>query len=102
MNEIIMWLLAGLTFIPVNIAKSLLGTEGKVNVWILSGFSVVVALTGLLVSGEVALADFSLDDLQALAKVVGQVIAGATLVYKLAPEKLASVGEGARSSILGQ
>ena len=80
MEQAIYWLVGGIGMPLIQWLKGLLSLEGKGTVWLTVGISIVLALAALLVSKELELGDFSPER---ILGAVGQILAGATLAYKL-------------------
>lgn len=80
MEQIILWM-AGAFGVPlVNALKKFFGLEGKAAVWLTAGVSAALALVAVLFSGSGAGGEFGPEQLFAA---FGQVLAAATLAYKL-------------------
>jgi hypothetical protein len=80
MEEALYWL-AGAIGVPlVQWLKEVIGAQGKSAVWLTVAVAVILSIAALFLSQELALSDFTLPNLVA---VFGQVLAAATLAYKL-------------------
>jgi hypothetical protein len=80
MENALSWLV-GFVGVPlVNFVKMKFGLEGKMAMLLVVVVSVLLALASLFVSKEMELADFSLANFFAA---FGQVLAAATMAYKL-------------------
>ena len=80
MEQAIYWLVGGVGMPLIQWLKEALGLEGKAAVWLTIGVSIALALSALLISKELAWGDFSPER---ILGAVGQILAGATLAYKL-------------------
>ena len=80
MEQVLYWLAGGLGVPLIQWLKGSLGVRGAGAVWLTAAVSVLLALGALFVSRRATLADFSTANLVA---VFGQVLAAATLAYKL-------------------
>lgn len=80
MEEALIWLIGAFSIPLINALKKEFGAEDKSAVWILVAVSVVLGIAAMFVSQEVGLSDFNVAN---LAAVFGQVLAAATLAYKL-------------------
>jgi hypothetical protein len=79
--EQLLYSLVGAIGVPlIQWLKGELGASGRSAVWLTVAVATLLAVVALLVSRELALADFTLANLVA---VFGQVLAAATLAYKL-------------------
>lgn len=78
MEQIIYWLVGGLGVPLVNAVKRAFGLEGKAAVWLMAAVSAALALVAVLFSGDGG--EFGPEQLFAA---FGQVLAAATLAYKL-------------------
>jgi hypothetical protein len=80
MEQIIFWM-AGAFGVPlVNALKKAFGFEGKAAVWLTAAVSAALALVAVLFSGTDTAGEFGPEQLFAA---FGQVLAAATLAYKL-------------------
>jgi len=80
MEQIIFWL-AGAFGVPlVNALKKAFGFEGKAAVWLTAAVSTALALVAVLFTGSNTGTEFGPEQLFAA---FGQVLAAATLAYKL-------------------
>ncbi len=80
MDQIIFWL-AGAFGVPlVNALKKAFGIEGKAAVWLTAAVSAALALVAVLFTGASRHVEFGPEQLFAA---FGQVLAAATLAYKL-------------------
>lgn len=80
MEQIILWV-AGAFGVPlVNALKKAFAIEGKAAVWLTAAVSAALALVAVLFSGSGAGGEFGPEQLFAA---FGQVLAAATLAYKL-------------------
>jgi hypothetical protein len=80
MEQIILWM-AGAFGVPlVNVLKEFFGLEGKAAVWLTAAVSAALALVAVLFTGSSSGGEFGPDQLFAA---FGQVLAAATLAYKL-------------------
>ena len=84
MEQAIYWLVGAVGVPLINWLKAQFGLEGKAAVWLTLAVSAVLAVCGLLLGQELSLADFSPENLLAA---LGQVLAAATLAYKLLTEQ---------------
>jgi hypothetical protein len=80
MEQVLYWLVGGLGVPLIQWLKGSLGVRGAGAVWLTAAVSVFLALGALFLSRRVSPADFSAANLVA---VFGQVLAAATLAYKL-------------------
>ena len=80
MEQILYWLAGGLGVPLVNALKAWLGVEGKAAVWLTAAVSAALALLAYLLAQPSGWRDFSPEQLFAA---FGQVLAAATLAYKL-------------------
>ena len=80
MEEALYWLIGALGVPLIQWLKNLGEYEGKRAVWLTVAVSVVLAIAALFLGQELALSDFTAENLVA---VFGQVLAAATLAYKL-------------------
>lgn len=80
MEEAIYWLVGAVGVPLVQWLKQLIGVKGKSAVWLTVSVAVMLSIAALFVSKELALTDFTLLN---LTTVFGQVLAAATLAYKL-------------------
>jgi hypothetical protein len=80
MEQALYWLVGAIGSPLIQWLKTQFGLEGKAAVWLTLGVSAVLAAGALLLSGELAAADFSPENLLA---VLGQILSAATLAYKL-------------------
>lgn len=80
MEEALYWLVGAVGVPLVQWLKSILGAQGKSAVWLTVAVAVILSIASLFLSQELALSDFTLIN---LAAVFGQVLAAATLAYKL-------------------
>ena len=80
MEQIILWM-AGAFGVPlVNTLKKFFGLEGKAAVWLTAAVSATLALVAVWFSGTGSGGEFNPE---ALFAAFGQVLAAATLAYKL-------------------
>jgi hypothetical protein len=79
MEQAIYWLVGGIGVPLIQWLKGALGLDGKNAMWLTVGVSVMLAVAVLSISQELAMGDFSPENLLA---VFGQVLAAATLAYK--------------------
>jgi hypothetical protein len=80
MEQIILWM-AGAFGVPlVNALKQFFGLEGKGAVWLTAAVSAALALVAVLFTGSNSGGEFGPEQLFAA---FGQVLAAATLAYKL-------------------
>jgi hypothetical protein len=80
MEQIILWM-AGAFGVPlVNALKRFFGLEGKAAVWLTAAVSAALALVAVLFAGSGSGGEFGPEQLFAA---FGQVLAAATLAYKL-------------------
>jgi hypothetical protein len=84
MEQAIYWLVGAIGVPVINWLKGQFDLSGKAAVWLTLAVSAVLAVAGLLLSQELSWADFTPENLLA---VLGQVLAAATLVYKLLTER---------------
>ncbi|MBN2045434.1 MAG: hypothetical protein JW757_10475 [Anaerolineales bacterium] len=80
MEQALHWLVGALGVPLINWLKDRFGLSGRPAVWLTLAVSLVLGVVSLLVSDELNWADFAPENLLA---VVGQVLAAATLAYKL-------------------
>jgi len=80
MDQAVYWLVGALGVPLINWLKKELRVAGKAAVWLTLGVSVVLGAAALLLSQELSWADFTPEN---LLGVIGQVLAAATLAYKL-------------------
>jgi Tfp pilus assembly protein PilN len=80
MEEALYWLVGAVGVPLVQWLKKLAGAQGKSAVWLTVAVAVILSIAALFLGQELALTDFTLAN---LAAVFGQVLAAATLAYKL-------------------
>ncbi len=80
MEEALYWLVGALGVPLIQWLKNMFGLQGKPAVWLSVAVAVMLAISALFIGRELALTDFTLAN---LAAVFGQVLAAATLAYKL-------------------
>lgn len=80
MEQIIFWLVGAFGVPLVNTLKRAFGLQGKAAVWLTAAVAAALALAAVLARQAANWADFTPE--QAFA-VFGQVLAAATLAYKL-------------------
>lgn len=80
MEEALYWLVGAVGVPLIQWLKGITGAEGKSAVWLTVAVGVVISIAALFLSQELELSDFTVIN---LAAVFGQVIAAATLAYKL-------------------
>lgn len=80
MENLIYWLTGAVGVPLIEWLKGKWGISGQRAMWLTAGVAAVLALAALFMNRELALADFTLANLSA---VFGQVLASATLAYKL-------------------
>lgn len=80
MEQILYWLAGGLGVPLVNGLKKFFGLEGKAAMWLTVGVSAALGLAASLLSRQIGAT--SLEPQHVLAA-IGQVLAAATLAYKL-------------------
>ncbi len=80
MEEALYWIVGTLGVPLVQWLKKLIGAQGKSAVWLTVAVAVILSIAALFLSNELALTDFTPLN---LAAVFGQVLAAATLAYKL-------------------
>ena len=80
MEQAVYWLVGALGVPLINWIKGKFGLVGKAAVWLTLATSVVLGAAALLLSQELSWADFTPEN---LLGVIGQVLAAATLAYKL-------------------
>lgn len=80
MEQILFWLAGGLGVPLVNVFKGWFGLEGKQAMWLTATVAAVLGCTAVLVTKNFSLTDLAPDQLFAA---FGQVLAAATLAYKL-------------------
>ncbi|MDH5506410.1 MAG: hypothetical protein OEZ02_04250 [Anaerolineae bacterium] len=80
MEEVLYWLVGGVGVPLIQWLKDAVGASGKQAVWVTVAVAVGLAVVALFISKQVALADFTAANLLA---VFGQILAAATLAYKL-------------------
>lgn len=80
MDQAVYWLVGALGVPLINWLKSQFGMAGKAAVWLTVATSIVLGAAALLLSQELTWADFTPEN---FLGVVGQVLAAATLAYKL-------------------
>lgn len=88
MEQILYWLVGALGVPLVNMLKGWLGLQGKAAVWLTVAVAALLGLAACLLSqqvGESSWLDSSLQPERLLAA-FGQVLAAATLAYKLLTE----------------
>jgi hypothetical protein len=79
MEQAIYWLVGGIGMPLIQWLKKTFKLEGKGALWLTVGVSVLLALASLFISRELALTDFTPEN---VLSVFGQVLAAATLAYK--------------------
>ena len=80
MDQAVYWLVGALGVPLINWLKEAFGLVGKAAVWLTLAVSVVLGTAALLLSQELFWADFTPEN---LLGVIGQVLAAATLAYKM-------------------
>jgi hypothetical protein len=80
MDQAVYWLVGALGVPLINWLKDRFGLAGKAAVWLTLAMSIVLGAAALLLSQELSWADFTPEK---LLGVVGQILAAATLAYKL-------------------
>lgn len=80
MEQILYWLAGGLGVPLVNALKRAFGLEGKAAVWLTAAVAAALGLAATLLGRQFNLAELSPEQLFAA---FGQVLAAATLAYKL-------------------
>lgn len=80
MEQVLYWLTGALGVPLINWVKGRLGISGKAAVWLTLAVSLVLGASSLFLSDQLDWMDFAPENLLA---VVGQVLAAATLAYKL-------------------
>jgi len=80
MENLLYWLAGGIGVPLIQWLKQLLGFHGKAAMWLTAAVAVVLAVAALLISRQLVPVDFTPEN---LAAVFGQVLAAATLAYKL-------------------
>ena len=83
MEQVLYWLAGALGVPLVDWLKGRLGWEGRLAMLLTALVSALLALAALFLSQELRLQDFSWAN---LAAVFGQVLAAATIAYKLLSE----------------
>ena len=83
MEQAIYWLVGAVGVPLITWLKGQFNLEGKAAVWLTLAVSALLAAGALLLSQELTLADFTPENLLAA---LGQVLAAATLAYKLLTE----------------
>jgi len=84
MEQAIYWLVGAVGVPLISWLKGQFNLGGKAAVWLALAVSAVLAVAALLLSQELTLADFTPENLLAA---LGQVLAAATLAYKLLTEE---------------
>lgn len=85
MEQAIYWLVGGIGVPLIQWIKTRFGLAGQGAVWLTVGVAIVLAAMALFLSETLALNDFNPENLLAA---FGQIVAAATLAYKLL------IGEG--------
>lgn len=80
MEQAIYWLVGGIGVPLIQWVKNHFGMAGKAAVWLTVGVSLVLAVAGLFLSDALSVGDFSPENILAA---FGQIVAAATLAYKL-------------------
>ncbi len=80
MEQALYWLVGGLGVPLIQWIKARTGWSGQQAVWLTVAVSAALGIAALFASHQLALADFTPSNLFA---VIGQVLAAATLAYKL-------------------
>jgi len=80
MEQILFWLAGGLGVPLVNALKDRFGLEGKAAMWLTAAVAAVLGLAATLLTRQFSLANLTPQQLFAA---FGQVLAAATLAYKL-------------------
>lgn len=80
MEQAIYWLVGGIGVPLIQWIKTRFGLEGKAAVWLTVGVSLLLAVAGLFLSEALSLSNFSAENILAA---FGQIVAAATLAYKL-------------------
>jgi len=80
MEQALHWLVGALGVPVINWIKGRLGLSGKAAVWLTLAVSILLGTISLFLSDQLNWGDFAPENLLA---VVGQVLAAATLAYKL-------------------
>ncbi|MEN8242174.1 MAG: hypothetical protein ABFS17_09660 [Chloroflexota bacterium] len=83
MEQAMYWLVGAIGSPLISWLKGQFGLHGKAAVWLTLAVSAVLAAAALLLTGELTAAAFNAENLLA---VLGQILAAATLVYKLLGE----------------
>lgn len=83
MEQAIYWLVGAVGVPLITWLKGQFNLSGKAAVWLALAVSAVLAVVALFLSQELTLADFTPENLLAA---LGQVLAAATLAYKLLTE----------------
>ncbi len=86
MEQAIYWLVGAVGMPLIQAIKTRFGLADQAAVWLTLAVSLALAVLGLLLSRELSLADFNAETLLAA---LGQVLAAATLAYKLLRGKAA-------------
>lgn len=84
MEQILYWLAGGLGVPLVNGFKTVFGIQGKAAVWLTAAISAVLAAVAVVISEA---ANWNELGPEQLFSAFGQVLAAATLVYKLLTAK---------------
>ena len=80
MEQALHWLVGALGVPLINWLKGRFGLSGRAAVWLTLAVSLVLGVASLFLSDQLNWTDFAPENLLA---VVGQVLAAATLAYKL-------------------
>lgn len=80
MEQVLYWLAGALGVPLINLLKRLLGLSGKAALGLTALVAAILAVLALLINQELDLAALTLEN---LPSVFGQVLAAATLAYKL-------------------
>ena len=89
MEQAIYWLVGGIGVPLIQWVKNQFGLTGKAAVWLTVGVSLLLAVAGLFLSDALSLGDFSPENILAA---FGQILAAATLAYKLIHEEEEGIG----------
>ncbi|KAA3643440.1 MAG: hypothetical protein DWQ07_23285 [Chloroflexi bacterium] len=85
-EEFLPWISGALGVPVINWLKTQFGFAGKAAMWLTLAVSVAVSLSALLLTQQISFMDFSVEN---VLNIFGQVVAAATIVYKLLIEPAA-------------
>jgi len=90
MEQLLYWLAGGLGVPLIQWLKKTFGLSGTLALWVMLGVSILLAVAALFITRQLSLDDFTPANLLA---VFGQVVAAATVAYKLLLKEEVPEGE---------